>query len=413
VQQRTSDGSGEANGQTSAEDAIDGIPLVRAFPIAANAIPVRPWLIPGLLIRNHVGVLVAPPGAGKSLFTLQLALCAAKAMPWAGWTPRQACRTLVINSEDDLDEMRRRLVASAEAMGVAQDDVRDLVFLAEHPESIVVARSDPATRTVVRTPLVEKIVTTILAETIDVVAVDPFAETFEGDENSNSELKWAAILWREVARRTGAAILLVHHTRKYANGMSGDADASRGAGALIGVARIVSTMFPMTDQEAEAYGVPVEERLRYVRHDDAKANLHLVTAAARWFFKESRPLGNGGLGLPGDEVGVLIPWSPPGVFEGASTHALNQILNLIDAGLLDEEGRPNGELYTAHKTKEGKRWAGQIIVDVLDCDEGRAKKILKAWLETGLLTEVEFRNANRKARKGLKVDNAKRPGRTL
>ena len=63
---------------------MEGIPLVPAFPITAKDIPVRPWLIPGQLIRNHVSVLVAPPGSGKSLFTLQMALCASTAMPWSG-----------------------------------------------------------------------------------------------------------------------------------------------------------------------------------------------------------------------------------------------------------------------------------------------------------------------------------------
>ena len=50
---------------------------------------------------------------------------------------------------------------------------------------------------------------------------DPFAETFEGDENSNSEVKFVGILWREVARKTKAAMWLVHHTKKYAGSMAG------------------------------------------------------------------------------------------------------------------------------------------------------------------------------------------------
>ena len=63
-------------------------------------------------------------------------------------------------------------------------------------------------------------------------------------------MKWAGILWREVARKTGAAMWLVHHTKKYAGSMAGDQDASRGGGALIGTARIMSTLFDMTEDEA-------------------------------------------------------------------------------------------------------------------------------------------------------------------
>ena len=50
------------------------VPLIYPFPIDAKEIPRRPWLVPGLLLRRHVSVLVAPPGSGKSLLTLQIAL---------------------------------------------------------------------------------------------------------------------------------------------------------------------------------------------------------------------------------------------------------------------------------------------------------------------------------------------------
>ena len=115
----------------------------------------------------------------------------------------------------------------------------------------MVAKADSRTKTVTRTPMLEAIVETILVGGFDIVIVDPFAETFAGDENSNSELKWAGVLWREVARRTNCAVMLVHHTKKYAQDMAGDMDAGRGGGSLSGVARMVGTLFPMTAKEAE------------------------------------------------------------------------------------------------------------------------------------------------------------------
>lgn len=378
-----------------------------AFPIDPLAIPPRPWLIPGLLIRNHVTVLVAPPGAGKSLLTLQIGLMLGAALPWAGWTPRIAARVLIVNSEDDLDEMRRRLVAASGIMGIDQETVREKLFLAKDPESIVIARVDPKNRLVMRTPLVEELVRLVKEMRIDCIVVDPFAETFEGDENSNSELKWAAILWREIARRTGAAVFLVHHTRKYATGMTGDMDAARGASALIGVARVVATMFAMTEEEAELFGVPVDERHRYVRFDDAKGTFSLVTGIARWFEKVARDIGNAGI-LPSDEVGVLNPWKPPGMFDGVSSETLNLALDIIDAGLLDDQSKPLGIPYSPYR-RASKRWAGQVVCDTLGCTEERASSIVKKWLETGLLYEVDFED-NSKPRKGVKVDLGKRPG---
>ena len=90
----------------------------------------------------------------------------------------------------------------------------------------MLAKFDARSKSLIRTPLFEQLVTTIIKNKIDILFVDPFAETFEGDENSNSELKWACMLWREVALRTNTAVCLVHHTKKYASGMAGDVDAA-------------------------------------------------------------------------------------------------------------------------------------------------------------------------------------------
>jgi RecA-family ATPase len=155
--------------------------------------------------------------------------------------------------------MRRRLYAASTLMTCAVEKLRPHVAFAETPSDIVIAKADSRTKTVVRTPMVEAIVATILQNGFDIVIIDPFAETFEGDENSNSELKWAAVLWREIARRTNAAVLLVHHTKKY-GAEAGSIDAARGGSALVGVARIVSTLFTMTEQEATSFNVDSEKR---------------------------------------------------------------------------------------------------------------------------------------------------------
>ena len=380
------------------------------FPIDASKIPPRPWLIPGLLIRNHVTVVVAPPGVGKSLLTLQVGLALGSGRQWGGWEPRKSGRVLLINAEDDYDEMQRRMVTASIVMGIEQGEVADRVFVADTPESIVIARTDPRSKTVIRQPRVDELIKIGIDMKIDLIVVDPFAETFEGDENSNSELKWAAVLWREIARKTGGAVLLVHHTRKYASGMSGDADAARGAGALVGVARVVATMFAMTEEEAELFEVEKTERHRYVRFDSAKANLTLITGQAKWFVKQSQDVGNATAFLPSDDTGVLVPWNAPGMFDGVPPIRIVRALNAIDKGILDETGEPTGALFTRAR-QSPKRWAGSIVIEEFSCDEERASAVIKAWLTSGLLFEVEYEDG-KQTRKGLKVDFTKRPGAT-
>lgn len=410
-------GSSQGPGGASASQggaSKQGVKVVPAFPIDEASIPVRDWIIPGLVLRRNMSVLVAPPGSGKSLLTLQIALMLAKGMPWGGWAPRARERVLVINSEDDIDEMRRRLVIAARQMGIDQVDLVDLVDLADAPENIVIARTDSRSKTVVRTPLVEGLVDVIKARGYGLVVVDPFAETFEGDENSNSEIKWAGVLWREVARRTGCGLLLVHHTKKYAGGMAGDADASRGGGALIGIARILCTLFTMTEEEATAMNVEADRRLDYVRFDDGKQN-YAKKGLVRWFEKLTLTLGNATAFVKGDEVGVLQPWLPPGALDGISVHDLNLALDAIDRGILDQDGRATGQFYGSSAAgRSSDRWAGKVLMRELECLEQAAKNLIKDWLKNDTLEQFDYTDPIlRKAKKGVRSVLQNRPGKEV
>lgn len=194
---------------------------VDAFDFDPTQIPVRPWLVPGLLIRAATHVLVAPGGSGKSLFNLQKAIMLATGLPWGEWKPRSRYRSLVINAEDDIDEQRRRLAAALKVMNPPRDLLTGMVHLTDDPHSLVVVRVDPRSRQMITTPMADAITTYVREHQIDVLIVDPFAETFEGDENSNSEIKWAMKVWRDIARDTNCAVVLVHHTVKHASGGAG------------------------------------------------------------------------------------------------------------------------------------------------------------------------------------------------
>ena len=392
---------------------VPPVPLLYPFPIDGDSIPRRQWIVPGLLLRRNVTILVAPPGSGKSLLTLQMGLMMSTAKIWGGWKPRSKCKVLIINAEDDNDEMRRRLYAACGEMEITTlDELRDRLAIAEAPGDIIIAKADSRTKTVIATPMVERLVTTVLDHGFDVLVVDPFAETFEGDENSNSELKWAAVLWRDIARRTSAAVMLVHHTRKF-GAEAGNMDSARGGGALVGVARIVSTLFAMTAEEALIYGVTEEERHQYLRFDDAKANLTLVTFAARWFTKKTVTLPNGDDDEPPDEVGVLVPWAPKAIFARVTNDMVNAMLDAIEAGIPGKDGKPSGEPYTKSRRGKGnKRWAGDAIRHVVECTDDEAQKLIDAWLKSGLVTEIEgiTPSSHGKVRKGLVVNNSMRPG---
>ena len=410
-------GSSQSTGANSAgfkTTPPNQIPLRSAFPIEERKIPVRDWVVPGLLLRRTVSLLVAPPGSGKSLFTLQAAIMVAAQVQWGGYYPRISEKVLVINSEDDADEMARRLVLAAREMGVEQTALTGRLLVVDAPESIIIAKVDGRSKVVVRTPLIEELVETIKVNRIGVIVVDPFAETFVGDENSNSEVKWALVLWREIARRTGASLLLVHHAKKYAGGMAGDADASRGGGSIIGIVRILMTLFSMTEDEAAGMDVPEGERSNYVRLDDGKAN-YSKKGDPRWFEKRSYTLNNSTGIIPGDEVAVLVPWAPPGAFDGFTVHDLNRALDVIDAGLLGTDGRPSGQFFTASAAgANAERWAGRVLTRELECSEQQAKNIIRVWLKNDVLEVFDYTDPLvRKTRKGTRSVLKNRPGKAV
>jgi hypothetical protein len=209
-----------------------------------------------------------------------------------------------------------------------------------------------------------------------------------------------------VARRTNVAVMLVHHTKKYAQNMAGDPDASRGGGSLAGVARIVATLFPMTREEATAFEIDPDTHNHYLRFDDAKANLSLMSAAARWFQKQSRTLDNAGDGEPADEVGVLVPFLPPNIFDAMTTDVAKAILDELEAGGKGEDGELTGEPFTLRKTK---RWAVPVLQQYLQCSEQDGRKVLDKWIKNGVLEEADtYVKSAKKRRTGLRV--TARPG---
>ena len=130
-------------------------------------------------------------------------------------------------------------------------------------------------------------------------------------------------------------------------------------------------------------------------------------ALAEWYQRHSQAIGNGdGPLVPGDEVGVLEPWSPPDPFDGLSASSARIALQRIQDGLED------GQRYTLKKSRGTKRWAGDVIIDAgAEVSEVSAKAILKTWAARGMIFEDQVRNpSTRKEENGLFVNMELMPG---
>lgn len=376
------------------------ISFVDAMDFDEDKIERRKWIIPKMMMAGNTHILAAPGGTGKSLFTLQLAITLASGREWGGWAPTRPCKVMIINAEDDIPEQHRRIAAAKTVMAM-DADLRGRILIADNPASIAVAEIEQAKRPPQASALVEQLVATIRHHAIDVLIVDPFTETFEGDENSNDEVKWAMKIWRDqIARATGAAVYLVHHVTKDSSDGSkaGSASAIRGASALVNSARFAATMFGMTKDQALALGLQEADRVNYVRYDDAKSN-HSLISGVKWFEKVSVILGNG------DEVGALRPWTPP-LAAGLMMHDRDGVLRFLSAvndGYIDSDGCCHDQPFI--RQKKGPRWIGALIQRHLEIEDAQIKPLVDRLIEQKVLVEYTYHDDDKGAdRKGLKAD---------
>lgn len=296
-------------------------------------IPPREFLFGNIIGRKYVSMIVAPPGAGKSMFTLQMAVSIAAQTPWGGWSARQPdLNVWMYNNEEGQDELYRRLKAVMIKNSLTKGNFKGRFYL-DSGENRSISIAKYADDMVIHTPDFEALKQEVIDRNIDVLIIDPFAETHSVAENSNDQIKDVARLYRDIAIQCNCAVLLVHHTKKGSAEMAGEADSARGGGAQIGVVRRMFTLSAMLPEEAKTIGVPPEKRKWFVRFDDAKSNISAPSSGATWFVFDSVSIMNGSLVYPdGDSVGVLDPISYeniPKKFENEVSEYSDYILQIV------------------------------------------------------------------------------------
>ena len=161
----------------------------------------------------------------------------------------------------------------------------------------------------------------------------------------------------------------------------------------------------MSEDEAELFGIPTDDRRRYIRLDPGKVNL-APSAKTRWFQLIGVKLDNGTELYPnGDEIQVTVPWQPPETWDGLSTDALNAALDEIETGL------PNGQRYSGGPAaKERAAWT-VVHQYCPDKTEKQCREIIKTWQQNGVLYAEEYKDPiKRDNRIGLRLNPTKRPG---
>jgi hypothetical protein len=133
--------------------------------------------------------------------------------------------------------------------------------------------------------------------------------------------------------------VLMHHARK-GDLTPGDIEALRGAGAIGGAIRFGFTVCPMSESDANQFGIQENRRSYYARIDRAKASCAPPVIEADWFEKVSH------LDQSGEYIGAFHPWEPPPV-RGLSQEVISKLCTAIIRG-----------------SPDGQPWSPKLSVDL-------------------------------------------------
>ena len=364
-----------------------------------TALAPRQWVYGKHYLRRFVSVLASAGGIGKTSMQIVEALAICTGKPLLGEDVKEQCNVWIINLEDPMDEMQRRILAAMRHYQITPDEVRGRLFVDAGRDFALTFAVQTREGVTPNTALVDHLIKKIPERGIGAVFIDPFVGAHLINENDNMAVNAVVGQIRRVADETNCAIGLVHHIRK-GNGEDATIDSVRGAGSLIGAARAARVINRVSEDDAIKLGVNPREALGIFRVDDGKANLAPPAASAVFRRMEGVQIANG------EWVGVATSYALPDEWEGMGDDVTNDILRIITMGIPDHEGN---EEYYSIRPQDTERWAGNVIVSYAfdnpahAKNAGQAKRIIGQWIKSGALEEFEYRSAKqRKDRKGLR-----------
>jgi hypothetical protein len=195
-----------------------------------------PYLIDCILRRGEVACLIAPPKCAKSFLLADLALSCATGNSWHGHWRVAEGRVCVVDNELTPNELAHRMREVMHAKGIALERVDGKVDVVPLRESQMSAED-----------VLEQLEG---LGKYDLVIFDALYRFLEKgmDENSNADMTVLLRGFSRYAARTGAGVVLVHHTSK--GNQSGKEAIDQGSGAG-SIGRAVDTHIVLQRHEQE------------------------------------------------------------------------------------------------------------------------------------------------------------------
>jgi len=327
------------------------------------------WLVQGVIPSGIVCALIAPGGTGKSMFALQLGAAIATGQAFANvWEVRNSAPVLLLMAEDADEELHRRLWNIAEQMHIPQGERLDNLYIKSLVgEDVLLTTESRDGGGVKSTPTLSRLIhTAAQIEGLGLIVIDPISRWRGGDENSAPDTTRFIQAAEQVAKATGAAVMLVHHTHKgAANSGEASQSAARGSSALTDGVRLQMQLATVNGNMNKKLKLP-EDQMRQ----------HLVLSVTKTNY--SAPQAE--ILLQRGEGGYLSKAEAPATIKSLS-HADADILRLL---------REDAEKGTAHTQRSFcKAYAG-MDKPLKTSDHGLRKR-LAALIEAGKIIKTGHR----------------------
>ena len=273
------------------------------FDVDNFSVSPREWVLGSRLLAGYITATFAPGGVSKSMFSMITAVSVATGLKLTNEEVHKKGKVWLINNEDDTDEQYRRLMGIAQHHNIPWQTLKENLYLTcGYGNPYIVAHEGPDG--VIAHPNADKIIEEALAKGITYIVFDPFITMHQTEENDNGAIQQVTNILKHIAKETGAAIEVVHHTKKAgaksdSETHAGDVESGRGASSLKDACRIAITLARMAPKTADKLGINYEDEGRFlVRLDHGKGNFSGPPEGATWFKQVSVLLSNG------DTVGV-------------------------------------------------------------------------------------------------------------
>lgn len=242
--------------------------------------PPRNFAIQDVLLAGKSALIAGLGGVSKSQMLLQMVVCCALGLPFMG-QPTKPCAALLVSSEDDTEEVSRRINAIVKVFKLTEDQ---LELLRQRLRVFPMVGQDirltsTAGGSLLDTGFAQQIAKTaeeleaVSGLPVGLIGLDHLGMLHGGDFNAREDAVQTMRLVNRICQETSAAVVVLAHspkaamTRDEANG--GDV---AGSAAFVDHARGVYVLRTMDVAEAKRYAIDADARKNYVALVNVKAN---------------------------------------------------------------------------------------------------------------------------------------------